>query len=340
MPRAMPSDYAAADDSAATLRRDPGAAPTVLGRITGRAAWDRERPCVSASPGEAPDPTAGIEAVRVGGTAVPDPSTGSRTSARIADRQSRRRWHDHLRTKHGCGGGDRGWSTAHDRSGRLRGTPYARAKARVVRRTDGPVPRPICFSCRFRRPARLKTPRAVSSVGRAPARQAGGHWFEPSTAHLQEAPLRRGLSGSVAAQGRKERGLRPRRHDVHGQFKAGNGYKSRFWPRQRCARVLAQTLSGFFRGACRRQSPRPSEARRNADGRHLPPTHWPSRANLTPVRDRDSVPRRVVARYLRRTRRRRVGAERWFRAGGRAFRLDRRHGSMVGTRRRREGSWN
>ena len=27
-------------------------------------------------------------------------------------------------------------------------------------------------------------------------------------------------------------------------------------------------------------------------------------------------------------------------AGGRAFRLDRRHGSMVGTRRRREGSWN
>jgi hypothetical protein len=25
--------------------------------------------------------------------------------------------------------------------------------------------------------------RAVSSVGRAPARQAGGHWFEPSTAH-------------------------------------------------------------------------------------------------------------------------------------------------------------
>ena len=32
---------------------------------------------------------------------------------------------------------------------------------------------------------RLNCPaaRAVSSVGRAPARQAGGHWFEPSTAH-------------------------------------------------------------------------------------------------------------------------------------------------------------
>src|SRR6187455_756753 len=36
--------------------------------------------------------------------------------------------------------------------------------------------------------------RAVSSVGRAPARQAGGHWFEPSTAHLVKAPHRRGFS--------------------------------------------------------------------------------------------------------------------------------------------------
>src|SRR5579862_367531 len=37
--------------------------------------------------------------------------------------------------------------------------------------------------------ARLSPARAVSSVGRAPARQAGGHWFEPSTAH-QKAPHR------------------------------------------------------------------------------------------------------------------------------------------------------
>jgi hypothetical protein len=37
-------------------------------------------------------------------------------------------------------------------------------------------------------------PGAVSSVGRAPARQAGGHWFEPSTAHHRKAPLRRGFS--------------------------------------------------------------------------------------------------------------------------------------------------
>jgi hypothetical protein len=30
---------------------------------------------------------------------------------------------------------------------------------------------------------------AVSSVGRAPARQAGGHWFEPSTAHGLDKPF-------------------------------------------------------------------------------------------------------------------------------------------------------
>ena len=35
--------------------------------------------------------------------------------------------------------------------------------------------------------------RAVSSVGRAPARQAGGHWFEPSTAHSSEARSYSGL---------------------------------------------------------------------------------------------------------------------------------------------------
>src|SRR5439155_18037465 len=37
----------------------------------------------------------------------------------------------------------------------------------------------------LREVATMRPPRAVSSVGRAPARQAGGHWFEPSTAHLR-----------------------------------------------------------------------------------------------------------------------------------------------------------
>ena len=36
--------------------------------------------------------------------------------------------------------------------------------------------------------------RALSSVGRAPARHAGGHWFEPSSAHLPVPVVR--LAGS------------------------------------------------------------------------------------------------------------------------------------------------
>ena len=36
--------------------------------------------------------------------------------------------------------------------------------------------------------------RALSSVGRAPARQAGGHWFEPSSAHAGPGLLRRPFS--------------------------------------------------------------------------------------------------------------------------------------------------
>ncbi|GIU94865.1 MAG: hypothetical protein KatS3mg012_1322 [Gaiellaceae bacterium] len=42
-------------------------------------------------------------------------------------------------------------------------------------------------------------PGAVSSVGRAPARQAGGHWFEPSTAHSTR-PARSALTGYLASR--------------------------------------------------------------------------------------------------------------------------------------------
>src|SRR5215210_5115649 len=48
---------------------------------------------------------------------------------------------------------------------------------------------------RLPRVATLAPPRAISSAGRAPPRQGGGHWFEPSIAHL-EAPLRWGLAFS------------------------------------------------------------------------------------------------------------------------------------------------
>src|SRR5207253_4172500 len=67
--------------------------------------------------------------------------------------------------------------------------------------------------------ATIEVPRAVSSVGRAPARQAGGHWFEPSTAHSpEEARFRTG--GGVAATegpGASSAGIRrePPEHGRH-----------------------------------------------------------------------------------------------------------------------------
>jgi len=76
MPRAMPSDYAAADDSSATLRRDPGAMPTGSGVSQAEPRGIENIRASQPPPAETPDPAAAIEAVRVGGTAVPDPSTG------------------------------------------------------------------------------------------------------------------------------------------------------------------------------------------------------------------------------------------------------------------------
>ena len=76
MPRAMPSDYAAADDASATLRRDPGAMPTGSGVTQAEPRGIENIRASQPPPAEAPDAMAGIEAVRVGGTAVPDPSTG------------------------------------------------------------------------------------------------------------------------------------------------------------------------------------------------------------------------------------------------------------------------
>src|SRR3954463_4789022 len=44
----------------------------------------------------------------------------------------------------------------------------------------------------------LTASRAISSAGRAPPRQGGGHWFEPSIAHLRNPRIRGGfvISGS------------------------------------------------------------------------------------------------------------------------------------------------
>ena len=60
-----------------------------------------------------------------------------------------------------------------------------------------------CPSTRWVPAARLRLDcpsamRAVSSVGRAPARQAGGHWFEPSTAHSRFPDRRPADAGRLA----------------------------------------------------------------------------------------------------------------------------------------------
>jgi hypothetical protein len=56
--------------------------------------------------------------------------------------------------------------------------------------------------------ARLTVPRALSSVGRAPARQAGGHWFEPSSAHLLTPRIFKVRSGHlVFAPGETKKGI-------------------------------------------------------------------------------------------------------------------------------------
>src|SRR5215203_4105577 len=49
--------------------------------------------------------------------------------------------------------------------------------------------------------ATMPAPRAISSAGRAPARQAGGHWFEPSIAHAPKALLRQGLTRPAPRRG-------------------------------------------------------------------------------------------------------------------------------------------
>src|SRR5436190_16913526 len=65
-----------------------------------------------------------------------------------------------------------------------------------------PVPKPTLDFGWFPRGATIALARAVSSVGRAPARQAGGHWFEPSTAHSRK-PRKAGLFFSPIAGTRR-----------------------------------------------------------------------------------------------------------------------------------------
>src|SRR4051794_30892667 len=84
----------------------------------------------------------------------------------------------------------------------------------------------------------LTASRAISSAGRAPPRQGGGHWFEPSIAHLRNP---RFCGGSVIF-GRRcglNLGLNfqlPRRliqelpEPAHGGFTGVAGCRSLAWP--------------------------------------------------------------------------------------------------------------
>jgi hypothetical protein len=74
MPRAMPSDYARADDSGSQLRRDPGAVSNIPATTAAAPRGIENFRAAQPPPVEAPDASAGIEAVRVGGSAIPDPS--------------------------------------------------------------------------------------------------------------------------------------------------------------------------------------------------------------------------------------------------------------------------
>ena len=73
----------------------------------------------------------------------------------------------------------------------LAGVLGQREQARVIQREETLVEAPRVAhpptvsrrSRRTRRPLHLAASRAISSAGRAPPRQGGGHWFEPSIAH-------------------------------------------------------------------------------------------------------------------------------------------------------------
>ena len=59
----------------------------------------------------------------------------------------------------------------------------------------------------------LRPPRAISSAGRAPARQAGGHWFEPSIAHRKSLRVA-GFSRCYCPQHGRRISARPWRRKI------------------------------------------------------------------------------------------------------------------------------
>ena len=79
-----------------------------------------------------------------------------------------------------CGeGDDRNRTGVRGFAGRCVATPPRRQSVRSVAPAKGGAECP----CPRRADTLSLLPRAISSAGRAPPRQGGGHWFEPSIAH-------------------------------------------------------------------------------------------------------------------------------------------------------------
>src|SRR5437660_1243432 len=71
---------------------------------------------------------------------------------------------------------------------------------------DGPSPAARCH-------ATFTSSRAISSAGRAPPRQGGGHWFEPSIAHFWFAGHSPVCAVGAIQRKRLLRGRRDQRRD-------------------------------------------------------------------------------------------------------------------------------
>src|SRR5919204_2442545 len=84
-----------------------------------------------------------------------------------------------------------GFTRSRDRR-RLPGVVGGLARDRTGRRRARAGPRPAAAAAAASRPSLARgytaSTRGVSSAGRAPALQAGGHRFDPGTLHLQKVP--------------------------------------------------------------------------------------------------------------------------------------------------------
>jgi hypothetical protein len=90
--------------------------------------------------------------------------------------------------------------------------------------------------------ATLAAPRAISSAGRAPPRQGGGHWFEPSIAHNRRVP-RKPRSGGAFAFPRRNHAVFARAGHKPGTGVAVSDPRAPPW---RCVHARAHAREAVF----------------------------------------------------------------------------------------------